>query len=616
MQKNGELKGSRILEKRCRHLLFQKSGVLIPMLLLGHVLPYSTSLLVPTPIPVSAAPSSRGFHRTSSFISPSTATAATTKSTDGDSSSQREFCDSDRILYIGNLDWSVPAETYERMFSGVIDNLVDDEKHARRTDAGLLPASIRIKERSNRPRDRNKCHGGSATVSFGTPVAALDGQKALQALADSQDFRIRWARTPMIRSNGIQNGTATPNTKRKKNSSRPLTAEQWQHRKERAESYARKRQRVAQKTDAILSTVLATSNDIADGATIRKFLDVAHLDMDGQIGSKSSISLHVLDAPPLDWSSCPPGLDPLQGGGLVRNARGLRKQAAVEAFSFVVKEALVDRTVSATAGTQQWVADLGCGAGNLALPLAWQLCSIGYRVAGVDFNQQSLDRLARRAKEAGVIVEALNLDLLRLIVEEDSSDNEDNNYLEDCAAVVSLHACGAASDLAMASAVRHSLPFAISPCCIGKVNTSRTVKENKGKTPHLETAPSETFKRRGAPKEIEYPRSNWLRSAVPLMDDFRLLASAADYGVNGSSDEAQELVRRQRCQSAKRIVEADRLEWARERGYYVRMLELPRIGPHYPKRELLLGAKEGSAAARRIHHLPTTHVLSDSLIPI
>ena len=577
------------------------------MLLFGRILPGSTFLLASTSIP--AVPSSRGFPRTSPFFSPFTAAAAA--ATDGCSAPPQEFCDSDHILYIGNLDWSVPPETYHKLFSDVIHNGTDKKQ----TRVGVLP-TIQIKETSNRPRDRTKCHGGSATITFDSPVSALQGQKALQAFVGSQkkDFRIRWARTPIICI------PAAAKPKLKKKSSQPLTAEQVQHRKERAESYARKRQRVAQKTDAILSTVLATTTS-DDTAVVKSMLDAGQLDnSNGQSGSQS-ICLPVLDAPPLDWSVCPPGLDPLQGGGLVRNARGLRKQAAVEAFSFVVREALLDRP--STTGPQQWVADLGCGAGNLALPLAWQLYSIGYRVKGVDFNQQSLDRLVRRTKEAGVKVEALNLDLLRLIVEEDGSDiidtgssNEDNTCLEGCAAVVSLHACGAASDLSIAAAVRHSLPFAISPCCIGKINTSRTVKENKGKMSHLETPPPEPFKRRGAPKEIKYPRSSWLQNAVPLIEDFRLLASAADYGVNGSSDEIQELVRRQRCQSAKRIVEADRLEWARERGYCVRMLELPRIGPHYPKRELLLGAKEGSPAARRIQFLPTTTALSDNLLPI
>lgn len=86
-----------------------------------------------------------------------------------------------------------------------------------------------------------------------------------------------------------------------------------------------------------------------------------------------------------------------------------------------------------------------------------------------------------------------------------------------------------------------------------------------------------------------------------------MLAAAADYGVGSSKEEVdeQELARRRRCRTAKQIVEIDRLQWAKERGYYIRMMEMPRIGPLYPKRELLLGAKIGSSAASRISQLPT-----------
>lgn len=89
-----------------------------------------------------------------------------------------------------------------------------------------------------------------------------------------------------------------------------------------------------------------------------------------------------------------------------------------------------------------------------------------------------------------------------------------------------------------------------------------------------------------------------------------------------------ENARRQRCQRAKRIVEMDRLQWVVENqlsyyfflcvanttsttttntncgGYTVRLLELPRLGPAYPKRQLLLGAPLGTLAAVAIGRLP------------
>jgi hypothetical protein len=51
---------------------------------------------------------------------------------------------------------------------------------------------------------------------------------------------------------------------------------------------------------------------------------------------------------------------------------------------------------------------------------------------------------------------------------------------------------------------------------------------------------------------------------------------------------------------AKLIVETDRLKWVEEQGYFVGMMQLPRLGATYPKRELLLGARKGTSAANRI----------------
>jgi hypothetical protein len=112
--------------------------------------------------------------------------------------------------------------------------------------------------------------------------------------------------------------------------------------------------------------------------------------------------------------------------------------------------------------------------------------------------------------------------------------------------------------------------------------------------------------RSGAPSEVSYPRSDWLKTILPSRDEYKLLASAADYGVGGSCDEAvdtAELERRRRCRLSKKIIELDRLRWAKEHGYFVRLLEMPRIGPLYPKRELLLGAREGSPAAEKLLQL-------------
>jgi SAM-dependent methyltransferase len=274
------------------------------------------------------------------------------------------------------------------------------------------------------------------------------------------------------------------------------------------------------------------------------------------------------------------------------------------------------------------VADLGCGAGNLALPLAWWLncpsqrkSNVSYRVLGIDLNNFSLQRLRDRARlltpnTSHMLVETLEMDLLCLVTGEyTDAITQENIQFSDCSAVVSLHACGAASDLAIEAAVRHNLPFAISPCCIGKgLNVRSGIVERNSVDKSITTKlPLALPTQRGSAPNgtISYPRSQWLHDKV-TPENYRLLASAADYGVGLTTTAAydiEEVTRWQRSRRAKQIVEIDRLQWAYERGYYVRILELPRIGPLYSKRELLLGALRDSPAALRIAELPVYELM-------
>jgi len=111
------------------------------------------------------------------------------------------------------------------------------------------------------------------------------------------------------------------------------------------------------------------------------------------------------------------------------------------------------------------------------------------------------------------------------------------------------------------------------------------------------TTASATAVHQGEGDEAQAPRA--APSEYQVHDDDN---DANDDNSNGQQP-PDELARRNRCRMAKRIVEADRLEWSIEQGYYVRMVELPSIGTTYPKRELLLGAREGTAAAGRIARL-------------
>ena len=153
----------------------------------------------------------------------------------------------------------------------------------------------------------------------------------------------------------------------------------------------------------------------------------------------------VLRAPAVDWAALPAHADPARGGRL-KGRRAARKRVAVEAFAAVTPALLADTDASV-------VVDVGCGAGGLTSPLA---SFANARVIGVDVLPEPLRLLRERS---GGAVETLDLDALAL------ADGKRLRALG-ASCVVSLHACGAVSDLAMDGAVAAGLPFAVSPCCL------------------------------------------------------------------------------------------------------------------------------------------------------
>ena len=467
-------------------------------------------------------------------------------------------------VHVGNLNWSITPLQITKQLLETVAPTKD-------------PVVIEVHKVSQptRKREEGKLHCGSATVTFATTDDAQRGMERILESSHHHQWKVRWA--------WIRHGSTTIDD--------TVSPERRLLRKTRAESHARARQRQVQKTKEVILSAAETMN-------------LSHSSNNDTKNHLLLQQIPVLEAPRLDWSSCPEIMDPIRGGGLVEGTlRGQRKQAAVEAFLHVLQNALLDiKTNDASTETQQicMVADLGSGTGNLSLPLAWWVKKLGLGVLAVDIDGHALSLLLQRANAVeGITIETMEQDLMNLIAIKSESttcdvvperiSHEDIQRLAGCSAVVSLHACGSASDLAMEVAISHSLPFAISPCCIGKLNASRR---------HVSGYLPASF------NTIQYPRSRRLTDAMSF-SDYQLLAAAADYGVGGDMEEAQELARRYRCRSAKQIVETDRLQWAKEMGYDVRMVELPRIGPHYPKRELLLGAKRGTAAASRILSLRT-----------
>lgn len=209
---------------------------------------------------------------------------------------------------------------------------------------------------------------------------------------------------------------------------------------------------------------------------------------------------------------------------------------------------------------------LGSGAGNLAIPLARLLdCN----VLAIDVNDVALDRLKARDDS----VTTLCADLASPTIALPSN----------AAMVCSLHACGAATDLAIQLATRHGLPFCVSPCCTAK---SLTVRQ--GVSGSSCYGPSTSFQRSGSPLEMTYPRSNWLQSCLPTLDSidyYSQIAKVADVGLGPQTPVSQ----REHQRLAKVIVELDRLAGVVEQHDY--SVGIFRIQDHddYGKSEIMVG---------------------------
>ena len=232
-----------------------------------------------------------------------------------------------------------------------------------------------------------------------------------------------------------------------------------------------------------------------------------------------------------------------------RHQRALRKQYAVEAFVQVVHQILAptDPSWQPCDGPDQpsksilpnnhrnhhhnhnktrIVVDACSGAGNLALPLIQHCCvqhpdgettrAVASQVLAIDVNDRALQQLQHRYRyqqKEQPNKDPPNSDPIRQTTPNKSFSSSSTTTTtttrvpelqtwcadlasvtlpDEAALVCSLHACGAASDLALWLATRHGLPFVISPCCTAKALTVRPDPKNLGSTPTTRTTPSDT----------------------------------------------------------------------------------------------------------------------------
>ena len=249
---------------------------------------------------------------------------------------------------------------------------------------------------------------------------------------------------------------------------------------------------------------------------------------------------------PVDWSALPAGCDPCSVSAKMApgTARGERKRESISAIAYV----LSTLALSAAAPT---IVDAGCGTGSLLLPLAALFPNATF--VGIDYKQGSIARLAGRASEAGDPIAGRVVPWKGRIEDYDGPID----------ALVSLHACGGASDAALRVAAERRVPFAVSPCCIGKLRrgpSSRWLQQlllaHRADDPDPTTAEakaSQSFALLAAWADSEH-----VGAAVAAPSSLRKGALA---GADAATDAAAaaHLVAATRRERSKTLVELDRL---------------------------------------------------------
>lgn len=230
------------------------------------------------------------------------------------------------------------------------------------------------------------------------------------------------------------------------------------------------------------------------------------------------------------FHALPAALDPgaTRANGPLPPERAHRKRCQIAAIVRLA-QALLPPPTKGEPVSRPLIVDFCGGSGHLGLVLAARHPELDVLV--VDFNAYKLTLGASRAEELGLH----NYSTLAADIATFEAPRPGGRFVLG----IALHACGAATDLALAACARVGAAFVVSPCCVGKVaEHTRGVLVEKTRICD------------GRVSGLRMPRSA-LFSAVLGPEDYLTLAAAADYHSHQAPDPLR--------QAAKLYIELDRL---------------------------------------------------------
>uniref|UniRef100_A0A7S2ZQU7 R3H domain-containing protein n=1 Tax=Rhodosorus marinus TaxID=101924 RepID=A0A7S2ZQU7_9RHOD len=257
------------------------------------------------------------------------------------------------------------------------------------------------------------------------------------------------------------------------------------------------------------------------------------------------------------FSALPEEVDP-GCGVLLPTGRGARKR---EQINFLVNAAGAFLCKQVGGGI---LVDMCGGCGHVGLVLAALFPQ--WEVVIADMNPKALAVAAKRASDAG---------LSNVQTWEGRIDEFDQPF-DFC---IALHACGMASDIAIAKAIEARAPVVCAPCCVGKVTSALEVNE-------FTSSYLSRFLLRdrvdGALDDAAWlPRSRAFRANLNK-EQYATLAKAADFGDQSPSAGVGSWRR-----AAKSFTEMDRIYWIAEHQYDCRLVKLEPL-TSTPKNDVLI----------------------------